>query len=143
MRLNLTLGVDSLEISAAFYHDLLGLPVEPVSATGGEPTALILRCGQVSVLLEPLTQHIARHPTLFQNLEHYPRGTGVRLEFTCRDLGLVLKKLQNARIPLAYELEDREFDRKKVWVHDPDGYLLVLNQEGDGAEFQEIRACDR
>lgn len=129
MQLNLTLGVDSLERSAEFYRNLLGLKVEEACSSGGKATALIVSCEEVRILLLPLAQLTAKHPVLLQNLGLYPRGAGVQIELTCTELESVARRLERGGVPIAYELEDRQFGRQEIWVQDPDGYLLVLNQE--------------
>lgn len=129
MQLNLTLGVDSLERSANFYRDMIGLKVEKAVSAGGKASALIMTCGEVRVLVLPLEQQAARHPVLLQNVGLYPRGAGVQIEFSCDNLAEIALRLERAGVPIAYELEDRQFGRHEIWVQDPDGYLLVLNQE--------------
>ncbi len=129
MQLNLTLGVDSLENSAVFYRELLGLRVEEAVSAEGCLSALIMTCGEIKVVFLPLQQLEAQHPALLQNVSQYPRGAGVQLEFTCDNLSDIVLRLEQAAVPISYELEDRQFGRHEIWVQDPDGYLLILNQE--------------
>ena len=55
-----------------------------------------------------------------------PRGVGLFLELTLPDLSPARHRLARRGWRLLYELEDAEFDREEIWLHDPDGYLLVL-----------------
>ncbi len=129
MQLSLTLGVTDLEQSEKFYHGLLGLNVERDDSGLACGAFLLIRCGAVRMVLQPLAVLAGRHPVLRQNLERGHPGTGFQLEFGCPDLAAVLARLKKDRWPLLYELEDHEHLRREVWVQDPDGYLLVLNEE--------------
>jgi hypothetical protein len=97
---------------------------------GSGPAGILLRQGDATILLRPTTDLVARHPPLFDSLNRHPRGLGVLLEFTIDPWAEVLRRLERRQIPLLYELEDDEFDRRELWLHDPDGYLLVLQHEG-------------
>jgi len=124
--LTLTLAVADLALSEQFYAELLGLPVERFVPLPGHPPVLLLRCGTASVLFRESTVLEALHPALFQNLERHPKGIGTSLEWTVPDLEPLRRRLQRRKWPLLYELDDEEFGRREIWLHDPDGYLLVL-----------------
>jgi hypothetical protein len=71
----------------------------------------------------------AQHPALLQNLTRQPLGVGVQLELSCTDLTAVRHSIEYYQWPISYELEDDEHQRREIWLQDPDGYLLVLNEE--------------
>lgn len=129
MNFTLTLGVNDLDRTAAFYGEILRLPVETFVPAAGHPPLLILRQGDATVLFRPLEVLEASHPALFQNLSRHPLGIGMTLEFTLADLKPILRTIHRRQLHLLYELEDDEFDRREIWLHDPDGYLVVLCQE--------------
>jgi hypothetical protein len=56
------------------------------------------------------------------------RASHVTLEFTIETL-THLKNIARRQLHTLYELEDDEFKRREVWLHDPDGYLVVLSEE--------------
>lgn len=130
MNLHLTLAVDDLDVSAAFYSGLLGLPSERLGRSGaGE--GLLLRLGENLLLLRPTTVLAAHHPALFADLDRHPRGSGVTIEITVARLDPLLRALDRHDWRILYELEDDEHRRREIWCHDPDGYLVVLNQEAE------------
>lgn len=128
MRLNLTLGVSDLEHSELFYRDLLGLEVLRQGGKHGL-TFLMVDCGNCQLVLQPVTTMMASHPALFQNFERQQPGNGIQLELTCRNVEAIQKCLDRHRWPILYELDDQEHGRRELWIQDPDGYLLILNQE--------------
>lgn len=127
--LTVTLAVADLERTQRFYGDLLGLPIERFVPLPGHPPLLLLRRGHASLLFRETAVFAALHPALFQNLERHPRGTGVMLELTVPDLRPLLRRIEKLAWPLLYEIEDGEFDRREIWLHDPDGYLLVFGAD--------------
>jgi catechol 2,3-dioxygenase-like lactoylglutathione lyase family enzyme len=129
MNFTLTLAVSDLEQTAAFYGELLELALERFVPVPGHPPVLLLGHGEAIILFRETAVLEALHPALFQNLERHPRGVGVTLEFTVEALKPLLKNIARRQLHTLYELEDDEFDRREVWLHDPDGYLVVLNEE--------------
>jgi len=134
LSLSLSLGVADLDKSEKFYRDILGLDVERYDPGRACGAFLLIRCGGLCLVLQPLTVMIARHPVVLQNLERSHPGAGVQLELALPDLDAVLRRLKHRRWSLLYELDDQEHQRREVWVQDPDGYLLVLNEESSGAQ---------
>ena len=128
MTLNLTVGVTDLEQSEAFYRDLIGLDLFFQKSDHGF-SFLLVDCGNCQIVLQPAAAMAATHPVLFQNFSRQQPGSGIQLELTCDNLAEVLARLEKKRWPVLYELDDQDHCRREVWVQDPDGYLLVLNQE--------------
>ena len=129
MQFSLTLAVDDLERSEAFYTDVLLFATERLRPAPGHPPLLLLRAAPVPVMLRENGSLEALHPALFQNLDRHPHGVGVILEFTLADLAPVQRNIDRRQLHTLYELEDEEFHRRELWLHDPDGYLVVLNEE--------------
>ena len=129
MRLSLTLGVADLQRSLDFYREILQLNPQRSRSEDKTPDFLLLRCGETCIVFRPLVELESQHPTLLQNLSRQPLGVGVQLELSCADLTAVRRSLERYQWPVAYELEDREHQRCEIWLHDPDGYLLVMNEE--------------
>ena len=129
MTMTMTLGVNDLDQTAAFYGDLLHLPIERFVPVAGHQPLLILRRGDATILFRELETLEAQHPVLFQSLFRHPLGIGMTLEFTIADLGPILRTVDRQQRHLLYELEDDEFGRHEIWLHDPDGYLVILCQE--------------
>jgi catechol 2,3-dioxygenase-like lactoylglutathione lyase family enzyme len=132
MNLTLTLGVADLDRTAEFYHEVLQLAVERFVPGEGHQPLLILRQGDAGILFRELETLEAQHPALFQSLHRHPLGIGMTLEFTVADLGPILREVERRQLHLLYELEDDEFGRREIWLHDPDGYLVILCQDCPG-----------
>lgn len=130
MLLSLTLGVADLQQTENFYREILQLSPEWGQPKIGMSDFLLLRCQQTCIVFRQLDDLAAQHPALLQNLNRYPLGVGLQLEFSCPDLSLVRRSTERCQWPINYELEDDEHQRSEIWLHDPDGYLLVLNEEG-------------
>lgn len=129
MNFTLTLAVDDLERTALFYGEVLGLALERFVPAPGHPPVLLLLRGDATLLFRENAALEALHPALFQNLERHPRGVGMTLEFTLPTLTPVLKSIARRQLHTLYEMEDEEFGRREVWLHDPDGYLVILGEE--------------
>ncbi|OHB33373.1 MAG: hypothetical protein A2X84_01560 [Desulfuromonadaceae bacterium GWC2_58_13] len=129
MNLTLTLAVTDLDRTAAFYNDILQLSTERFVPAEGHQPLLLLRRGDATILFCELETLEAQHPALFQSLYRHPLGIGLTLEFTVADLKPVLRAVDRRQLHLVYELVDDEFDRREIWLHDPDGYLVILCQE--------------
>lgn len=134
MQLSLTLASRDLERTENFYRELLGLDPQFSRAAENFPPFLLLRCGPTCVVFQQAKVLEAQHPALLQNLTRHPFGVGVQLELSCEDLSTVRQAIDRHQWPLAYELDDQQHQRREIWLHDPDGYLLVLNQESAGAD---------
>jgi catechol 2,3-dioxygenase-like lactoylglutathione lyase family enzyme len=129
MSFTLTLAVRDLEKTAEFYREVLELPVEWLLPAPQHPPVLLLLQGDAVILFRETAVLEARHPALFQHLHRLPLGQGMTVEFTVGNLRPLLRNIARLRLHTLYELEDEEFGRREVWLHDPDGYLVVLHQE--------------
>jgi len=134
MSLTLTLAVADLERTELFYRELLRLPIEPLEPAPGCPPLLCLLQGESVLLFRQDRALEASHPALFQNLDRHPRGVGMTIELEMADLAPTSRNLDRIGYHLLYELEDAEHQRRELWLHDPDGYLLILTQEPPAAE---------
>ncbi len=131
MPVTLTLGVRDLDATALFYREILLLDLETFVPAPGHPPVLILRQGDAVVLFRELDTLEALHPALFQNLSRHPLGVGTSLEIQVSHLQPALKNIARRDLHLLYELEDEEFGRREIWLHDPDGYLVILSEQQD------------
>lgn len=129
MSLTLTLAVRDLEHTETFYRDILLRQIERFSPLPGHPSVLLLRQGDAAVLFREAAVLETLHPALFQDLDRHAVGVGMTLEFTVEKLKPILRNIGRKKLRTLYELEDEEFHRREVWLHDPDGYLVVLNEE--------------
>ncbi len=133
MNLTLTLAVTDLELTARFYREILHLHLEELRPLPEHPPLLLLRCGDASILFREKTTLEALHPVQFQHLDRHPLGLGVTLELAVADLAPIHRALSRQQVHSLYELEDDEHRRREVWLHDPDGYLLILSEDAADA----------
>jgi catechol 2,3-dioxygenase-like lactoylglutathione lyase family enzyme len=129
MSLNLTLAAADLEKTAIFYRKILLLSPELIQNSDTENDFLLLFFGEIKVVFQDLQVMEARHPALLQNLTRDSLGVGVQLELNYDNLDDVYRMIKYYHWPIAYELDDQEHHRRELWLHDPDGYLLVLNEK--------------
>ena len=129
MLLNLTLAATDLEKTAIFYRKVLLLSPELIQPSALGNSFLRLFFGKMRVAFQNRQEMEARHPALLQNLTRDSFGVGVQLELSYDNLDDVYRMIKYYDWPIAYELDDQEHRRRELWLHDPDGYLLVLNED--------------
>ncbi len=129
MSMSLTLAATDLGKTEIFYREILLLSSEIVQNLHAEDSYLILFVGKVKVVFQRLQEMEAQHPILLQNLTRVPLGVGMQLEMSCDNLDDIYRMVNHYQWPIAYELDDQEHQRRELWLQDPDGYLLVLNEE--------------
>lgn len=133
MSLMLTLAVDDLDRTATFYGDILGLSLQPLRGAAGSVSALLLQQGDASLVFRQSEALAACHPALFQHLHRHPRGLGLTLEFELPHMEALLHRLERCGVQVRYELQDDQHGRHEIWLHDADGYLLILSAQLDRA----------
>ena len=129
MSMSLTLAATDLGKTEIFYREILLLSSEIVQNLHAEDSYLILFVGKVKVVFQRLQEMEAQHPILLQNLTRVPLGVGMQLEMSCDNLDDIYRMVNHYQWPVSYELDDQEHQRRELWLQDPDGYLLVLNEE--------------
>ncbi|TYO99237.1 catechol 2,3-dioxygenase-like lactoylglutathione lyase family enzyme [Geothermobacter ehrlichii] len=123
----LTLAVHDLERTETFYREILGLRLHWLEPGDRFPPLLMLPQGDTAILFRQSRHLEASHPALFQNIDRHAKGVGMTLELDIPDIEATGRAIRRHRLHLLYELEDDEHDRKEFWLHDPDGYLLILS----------------
>ncbi len=131
MSFTLTIGVQDLERTEEFYRNILRLGIERFVPAEGHPPVLLLCHGGTAILFRELATLEALHPVLFQNLQRHPLGVGTTLEFAVKELPSIARNILREDLHTLYEMEDDEFGHREIWLHDPDGYLVVLSQTDD------------
>ncbi|MFO7766706.1 MAG: hypothetical protein R6V33_09760 [Pelovirga sp.] len=129
MQFSLSLAAYDLEITYDYYRQIPGLSLHWLTDSRGSRNSLVLCVGNIKLLFQPLDQLEQQHPTLFQHLGRTLLGSGILLEFECPDLDPVYQVARNQHWPILYELDDREHQRRELWTQDPNGYLIVMNEE--------------
>lgn len=111
-RLTLTIHVNDLRASKAFYADLLGLPL-----TTDEEWGVVLEVGDVRLFLHAADAALGAR----QHLE---------MTFDVDDADSAIAALKAKGIPVLEEREDRDWRDRDGVVQDPDGNVVYLRSKG-------------
>lgn len=111
-RLTLTIHVNDLSVSKAFYADLLGLPL-----AADEEWGVVLEAGDVRLFLHPADATLGAR----QHLE---------MTFDVDDADSAIAALKTKGIPVLEEREDRDWGDRDGAVQDPDGNVVYLRSKG-------------
>jgi lactoylglutathione lyase len=111
-RLTLTIHVNDLSLSKAFYADLLGLPL-----TTDERWGAVLEVGDVRLFLHAADATLGAR----QHLE---------MTFDVDDADSAIAALKAKGIPVLEEPTDRDEGDRNVVVQDPDGNVVALQSKG-------------
>ena len=122
------LAVDDLNTTEAFYVGLLEIPARRSLWVPGAPELLTLYSdGWEFIFVE--AEAVARnHPVLEERFELYPKGVGMTLHFSVTDLDGIYAAILEEDLDILYPLEVKPYGTKELWVFDPDGYLVVLEE---------------
>jgi catechol 2,3-dioxygenase-like lactoylglutathione lyase family enzyme len=133
MQLSLTLGATDLDMTYDFYRQLPGLRIRRLTDTRGAMTGLMVCTDNLRLVFQSLHSLEQQHPALFQHLSRTLLGAGIVLELESAELDAVYRAARHNNWPILYELDDREHQRRELWLQDPDGYLLAVNEESRSA----------
>ena len=111
-RLTLTIHVNDLSLSKAFYAELLGLPL-----TTDEKWGVVLEVGDVRLFLHAAAATLGAR----QHLE---------MTFDVDDADSAIAALKAKGIPVLEEETDRDGGNREVAVQDPDGNVVGLRLKG-------------
>lgn len=132
MNMNLTLAVNDLARTEHFYRTVMGISPAFFSKRTEDNMFFILTLKNIRIVFQQFAAFERQHPALYQNLSRTALGAGVQFELAELNLNEIERSINRAGWPVIYELDDDEHQRREIWVQDPDGYLLVLNQEDQG-----------
>lgn len=114
------IAVQDVRASARFYENLLGA----VSGHGGDEYEQLLVEGRLVLQLHDCRPDANHGPLRDVNI--LP-GNGVILWFSVPDFEAQLKRVQAMGAPLDREPGENPFSGSmELWLHDPDGYQIVL-----------------
>jgi catechol 2,3-dioxygenase-like lactoylglutathione lyase family enzyme len=125
----MTFAAIDLDTTYDFYRHLPGLSVKRLTDSRGTVTALLICSDNLRLVFQSLHSLEQHHPALFQHLSRTLLGAGVVLELECSELDDVYRAARYHNWPILYELDDREHQRRELWLQDPNGYLLAVNEE--------------
>ncbi len=129
MQLNMTFAAIDLDTTYDFYRQLPGLSIQRLMDSRNTLTALLICSDNLRLVFQSLRGLEQQHPVLFQHLSRTLLGAGVILELECSELDDVYRAARYHNWPILYELDDHEHQRRELWLQDPNGYLLAVNEE--------------
>jgi uncharacterized glyoxalase superfamily protein PhnB len=128
MKLTLQLAVADLSTTEAFYGGILELPIQRALTARGAPEHLILHRDGWELIFVDEEAVVVAHPVLEERFSLYPKGVGMTLHFTVKDLEEVYEAILEEELEVLYPLETKPYGSKELWCFDPDGFLLVLEE---------------
>ena len=127
--LSIQLAVGDLGTTEAFYGGILDLPVQRALTSVGAPEHLVLSLGECEVIFVEESAVGLRHPILEARLESFPRGVGMTLHLRVVGIEDIYQELLEEEMEVLYPLELRPYGTREIWCFDPDGYLVVLEEQ--------------
>lgn len=128
-RHSIQLVVSQLVVTEAFYAGILDLPVRRSLTSQGAPDHLVVDMNGMSIVFVEEQDVIKSHPMLGARFSMFPRGIGVTLHFEVDGIEEISDAIQEEGMEILYPLEIKPYGIKEMWCFDPDGYLVVLDEQ--------------
>lgn len=126
---SIQLAVSDVGTTEAFYAGILEVDVERALTVPGAPEHLVIRQNGCTIIFVDEADVVHAHPVLEERLGSYPKGVGMTLHFVVSDLEGIYDAVMEEGIEVLYPLQRTPYGTKELWVFDPDGYLLVLEEK--------------
>jgi uncharacterized glyoxalase superfamily protein PhnB len=127
-KLAIQLSVVDLSTTEAFYAGVLELPIRRALTVPGAPEHLELKTDGWQLIFVEEATVIRAHPVLEERYAMFPRGVGATLHFRVSDIDGIYDAIMDEEMEVLYHLEEQPYGVKDLWVFDPDGYLVVLEE---------------
>ncbi len=123
------LVVSQLVVTEAFYAGILELPVRRSFSSPGAPEHLVVDMDGLSLIFVEESDVVKTHPVLEQRFALFPKGIGVTLHFEVTGIEAISDALYEEDMEVLYPLEIKPYGVKELWCFDPDGYLVVMEEQ--------------
>jgi catechol 2,3-dioxygenase-like lactoylglutathione lyase family enzyme len=123
------LAVSQLVVTEAFYAGILELPVRRSFSAPGAPDHLVVDMDGIAIIFVEESDVIRAHPVLEHRFSMFPKGIGVTLHFEVKDIEDIRDAIMEEDLEILYHLEEKPYGVKEMWCFDPDGYLVVLEEQ--------------
>ncbi|MGV3517796.1 VOC family protein [Luteitalea sp.] len=120
MQLHPLICVHDVEASSLWYQQLL----DCTSGHGGREYERLLWQGRLVLQLH--RWDVEHQHGLLGDSTRRPYGNGVLLWFECDDFDEAVSRARALRAPIQKEPYLSENGNRECWLHDPDGYTVVL-----------------
>lgn len=121
--------VADVDTTEAFYAGILDLPAERPPLPAGSPEMLALEMGDSRIIFIEEEAVVAAHPMLQDSFEAFPKGVGITFHFLVTGIEEIADALIDEGLEMLYPLSEQPYGGKELWVYDPDGYLVVLEED--------------
>lgn len=128
------LSVANFEASLKFYVDILGFKIEYKRGQGKEKNFAFLSYQGSQIMIDQDSNDV-KSPWYTGKLE-YPRGRGIHFQFEVKNIVPILNSLKKNNHPVKeeprdywYRKDNKLLGMRGFLVMDPDGYLLMFNQD--------------
>jgi uncharacterized glyoxalase superfamily protein PhnB len=125
---SIQLAVTQLAVTEAFYAGILELPMQRSFTPAGAPDHLMLDMDGIALVFVEEEDVVRVHPVLGGRFSMFPRGIGVTLHFSVKDIEGISDSITEEGLEVLYPLEIKPYGVKEMWCFDPDGYLVVLDE---------------
>jgi lactoylglutathione lyase len=118
------LSVERLDLSLAFYAELLGGEQTYRFPAEGEPVFVALRLGESELGIGQL----GASPPLHGQPQRPALGHRIELCVYVEDVDVTVGRLRAAQVPILLEPTDQPWGERVAYVSDPDGNLVMLTR---------------
>lgn len=122
------LAVSSLAASVAFYGGILELPIRQVVTAEGAPEHFTISTDGMEIVFVEDAAVVREHPALEERLSLFPKGIGMTIHVRVSNIEEISDAIMEEGLPIFYPLSKHPFGIKELWCHDPDGYLVVVEE---------------
>lgn len=126
---SLQLAVADLTTTEAFYVGILDLPVKRIPTMPGAPEQLVLRLDGFELVFVEEEAVLRTHPILTDLFENIPKGVGITFHLRVEGIEEIADAIEEEGLQVLYPLEEKPYGCLELWCFDPDGYLLVLEEQ--------------
>ena len=118
------LSVERLDLSLAFYAELLGGEQIYRFPAEGEPVFVALRLGESELGIGQL----GASPPLHGQPQRPALGHRIELCVYVEDVDVTVHRLRAAQVPILLEPTEQPWGERVAYVSDPDGNLVMLTR---------------
>lgn len=125
---SIQLTVVDLDATEAFYVGILELDVMRALTVRGAPEHLTLKRDGWEIIFVEEDAVARAHPALGERFDEFPKGVGMTIHVTVDDIIETYEAVMEEDLEIFYPLETKPYGIKEFWCHDPDGYLVVVEE---------------
>ena len=122
--------VKDLNKTYDFYRNVLGFDIDKVSNEDDFDFIIMKRDG-FELIFEQESVVLQLHPKISEEWGKGKKGSGVALNFVVDNLYEIYGRIRANKVKIIYDIAEKHYGMREVWIYDPDKYLLVLSEPMD------------